>query len=358
MKSDDKLILTAWSRGMAGAGSRLAKRAWWVLQDSDRRPPGEMVGAWANASEAQAWILNFHSMGIVGLMDAPRSGRPTVHADTVTHIREQLQPLAINEPKERVQRVKLLGALRQEEKESLWRTLRRTGESVLRNRGGLDVPVPVPAGLRDLLCVHLGTGVKMLAFFPESSRHSDQLNGIWMGVPNARLAAGGGKTKRYDLLHALQTEIRFASRSADTAKAMLKAEKAEAILEERVLGHLGQVAESHPDSVVLNVLLDLDQGPRIVRVLRGLRARKLWPTGLGKTPGLLADLRVVPYKTSWAAAAQMTLAAHLQHVDGSLLAELQDQLTLKRRNVFSWVRTDDLEQTEPVSAWLANETAD
>ncbi len=138
----------------------------------------------------------------------------------------------------------------------------------------------------------------MLAFFPESSRHSDQLNGIWIGVPNARLAAGGGKANRYDLLHALQKEIRFASRSADPAKAALKSEKAEAILEKRVLGHLEQVAESHPGSVVLNVLVDLDQGPRMVRALRGLRARKLWPTGLSKSPGLLADLRVVPYETS------------------------------------------------------------
>lgn len=358
MTNDDKLMLTAWSRGLAGAGTRLAKRAWWVLQDSNRRPPGEMVGAWANASEAQAWILNFHSMGLVGLMDAPRSGRPSVHADTVSHAREQLQALTAEGKSAHNQRVKLLGTLGQEEKESLWRTMRRRGETILRNRGGLDVPVPVPAGLRDLLCVHLGTGVKMMAFFPESSRHSDQLNGIWIGVPNARLAADGGKANGYDLLHALQTEIRFASRSADPAKAALKAEKAEATLEERVLGHLEKVAESHPGSVVLDVLVDLDQGARMVQVLRGLRSRKLWPIGLGKSPGLLADLRVVPYETSWAAAAQMTLAANLQYVDGALLGELQDQLTLKRQNVFSWLRADDVEQTDPVSAWLAQETAE
>jgi hypothetical protein len=248
-----------------------------------------------------------------------------------------LQVLAADGKNARAQRVKLLETLSQEEKDALWRTMRRRGETLLRNRGGLDVPIPVPAGLRDLLCVHLGTGVKMLAFFPESSRHSDQLNGIWMEVANARLAADGGKAKRYDLLQALQTEIRVASRSGDPAQAGVKAEKAEAILEERVLGHLAQVAESHPGCVVLNVLVDLDQGPRIVRALRGLRTRKLWPTGLGKSPGLLADLRVVPYESSWAAAAQMTLAANLQHVDGGLLGELQDQLTLKRRSVFSWV---------------------
>ena len=358
MTHDDKLMLMAWSRGLAGAGARLAKRAWWVLQDSGRRPPAELVGAWANASEAQAWILNFHSMGLVGLMDAPRSGRPSVHADTVSHAREQLQALAADGKNARAQRVKLLETLSSEEKDSLRRTMRRRGETILRNRGGLDVPIPVPAGLRDLLCVHLGSGVKMLAFFPESSRHSDQLNGVWMGVANARLAADGNKAKKHDLIHALQTEIRVASRSADPAKASLKAEKAEAILEERVLGHLELVAESHPGSVVLHVLVDLDQGPRMVRVLRGLRARKLWPTGLGKSPGLLAGLRVVPYETSWAAAAQMTLAENLQHVDGALLGELQDQLTLKRKNVFSWVRTEDVDQTEPASAWLAQEAAE
>ncbi len=74
------------------------------------------MGAWANASEAQAWILNFHSMGLVGLMDAPRSGRPSVHADSVSHAREQLQALTAEGNNARSQRVKLLGTLGQEGK--------------------------------------------------------------------------------------------------------------------------------------------------------------------------------------------------------------------------------------------------
>lgn len=68
--------------------------------------------------------------------------------------------------------------------------------------------------------------------------------------------------------------------------------------------------------------------------------------------------RLLPYETSGAAAAQLSLGANPQHVAGSLLAELQDQLTLKRQSVFSWLRTDDAEQSEPVSAWLAHETVD
>ena len=75
MTNDDKLMLMAWSRGLAGPGP--AGQTGLVGAAGQRQgPPAELVGAWANASEAQAWILNFHSMGLVGLMDAPRSGRP------------------------------------------------------------------------------------------------------------------------------------------------------------------------------------------------------------------------------------------------------------------------------------------
>ena len=150
----------------------------------------------------------------------------------------------------------------------------------------------------------------MLAFFPESSRHSDQLNGVLMGVANARFAADGSKPKRHDLLHALQTEIRSLEIRGIQQRRRSRPRKPKPSWRKGP-GHLELVAESHPGSVVLHVLVDLDQGPQMVRALRGLR--------------------VVPYETSWAAAAQMTLAENLQHVEGALLGELQDQPTLKRK---------------------------
>jgi hypothetical protein len=358
MNNDEKLILTAWSRGLAGAGARLAKRSWWVLQDSQRRPPGEMVGAWANASEAQAWILNFHTMGVVGLLDAGRTGRPSIHVDAVNHVQEKLQVLTAEGEASRDLRSSLLKRLSQEEKEALWRSVRRSGSRVLRNRGGLDLPVPVPAGLRDLLCVHLGKGVKILAYLPESSRHLDELNGVWLGVPKTRLASDGENVSKYNLVNALSVEVCVRSRIEDQKAVESKAQKREDVLEERVLEHIRKVAETFPGAVVLDLLVDLSEGVLLIRVLQRLRSRKLWSTGLGKNPGNLCTLRIIPYQKTWAAAALMSLASYLSNVEGTLLAELQDQLTLKRSGVFSWVRTADLEKTENASAWLTHELTD
>jgi hypothetical protein len=358
MNSEDKMLLTAWSRGLAGAGARLAKRAWWVLQDSERRPPGQMVGAWANASEAQAWILNFHSMGVVGLLDSGRSGRPSIHVDSVSHVQEKLHLLSIEGEPSRYLRSGLLKKLSKEEKEALWRSVRRSGSSVLRNRSGLDLPVPVPAGLRDLLCVHLGKGVKILAYLPESSRHLDELNGVWLGVPKSRLASDGENASKYNLVNALSVEVRVRSRIEDQKVIESKTQKREVVLEERVLEHIRKVAETFPGVVVLDLLVDLSEGVQLIRVLQRLRSRKLWSAGLGKNSGNLCSLRIIPYQKTWAAAAQMSLASYLSNVEGSLLAELQDQMTLKRTRVFSWVRTADLEKTENASAWLKHELTD
>ena len=358
MNSEEKLLLTAWSRGLAGAGARLAKRAWWVLQDSERRPPGEMVGAWANASEAQAWILNFHSMGVVGLLDSGRSGRPSIHVDAVNHVQEKLHLLSKEGEPSRDLRSSLLKRLSQEEKEALWRSVRRSGTSVLRNRSGLDLPVPVPAGLRDLLCIHLGVGVKILAFLPESSRYLDELNGVWLGVHKTRLSSDGENASKYNVVNALSVEVRVRSRIEDQIAFESKAQKREVVLEERVLEHIRKVSETFPGAVVLDLLVDLSEGVQLIRVLQRLRSRKLWATGLGRNPGNLCSLRIIPYQKTWATAAQMSLASNLSTVEGGLLAELQDQLTLKRSGVFSWIRSADLEKTENASAWLTHELKD
>ena len=358
MNIDEKLILTAWSKGLAGAGTRLAKRAWWVLQDSERRSPAEMVGAWTNASEAQEWVIKFHSMGVVGLMDTPRAGRPTVHADSVEYVQERFQDLALEGVKARKQRIELLRGLSQQEKESLWRAARRTGTSLMRNRNGLDISIPVPAGIRDLLCVHLGTGVKVFAFLPESHKHLDQLNGLWLGVPKLKLFVDGNRPKRLDLISALSTEISLTSASEYQERQEKKIQKKLIHHEERVLDHIMQFAQTYPGRITLNVLVDLSDGPNLIRVLGRLRSRWLWSTGVGRYPGNLKVLRVIPFNKAWATSAQMSLAANLSDAVANQLADLQDHLTLKRKNGFSWIRTADVEEAESNSTWLKHEVGD
>lgn len=358
MNLDEKLILMAWARGLAGAGSRLAKRAWWVLEDQQRRSPGQRVGAWTNAAEAQAWLLNFHTMGLVGLLDAPRVGRQPVHADKVLEALDRLEALAADDRATHHQKRRVLETLSQQEREALWRAVRRTGATVMRNRGGLDLSVPAPAGLRDLLAIHLGKGVKILAFLPRSSGLSDQFKGRWMGVPNTRISAQGAQAPRHDLIHALSTEVRVQSGAAAHARSSMRLAKKEAVLEARVLNHVGEVALAHPGVISLDLLVDLDAGPQIMRILKRLRACSLWGNVSRRNPGLLASLSVRPYQTAWAAAAQNSLAVHLQHVDAALLGDFLDKLTLKRQGVFSWVKTLADEPMEPESDWLEEETED
>jgi hypothetical protein len=54
----------------------------------------------------------------------------------------------------------------------------------------------------------------------------------------------------------------------------------------------------------------------------------------------------------------MSLAANLSDADANQLADLQDHLTLKRNNGFSWIRTTDIEVEESNSMWLKYETGD
>jgi hypothetical protein len=54
----------------------------------------------------------------------------------------------------------------------------------------------------------------------------------------------------------------------------------------------------------------------------------------------------------------MSMAATLTDADANLLADLQDQLTLKRKHGFSWIRTADVEETESNSTWLKHDPGD
>lgn len=349
MNKDEELILRAWSRGLAGASARLAKRAWWVLEDYERRPPSARVGAWANAAEAQAWLGNFHAMGLLGLLDAPRVGRPLVHKDKLDKVKDQLAEWADEGQAGTLpQKRYLLTTMTQQEKEAWWRTMRSTGDSFLKNRDELDLPVPAPAGLGDLLCIHLASRIKVLAYWPPALRHSAQCKGYWLGIPNARIKESQARNRKQDLLDALSTEIRVGQSgvgqgvagqgAAGPARKVLKLAKKEDALLERVLLHIAQAAQAHPGEVKLNVLVHLEAGPQLMWAFKRLRSLRLWFGGQrGDPPGLLADLCVMPYRARWAAAAQQSLAFNLQHVDGALLGELLDKLTLKRQNVFSWI---------------------
>ncbi len=331
---NEQLILTAWSRGLVGASQRLARRAWWVLQDrSKTRSAVTGGGAWANAAEAHKWVINYHAMGLVGLVDAPRGGRPMLHSEAVEDAQERLSKIEQSQVAE-VQAVKLdqIKDLTRHEREALWRKSRLSGQSVVRATNGKNLPLSVPHELRDVLAVVLTKHLKILAFFEKSENYWSGLAGEWIGVPPVKRGQlAGSDINRSSLLSSLAIDVQQAKTSGKTdrrAKWMIA----------RALDHIEQVAAQYPQKVSVSVIFDLDAPKPFVDLLQALRAKQLWALQNQQIPGLLKHLHSYPFEKKWGLAVQMALATHLSEAGANVLSEFQDVLTLNRQGEFCWLR--------------------
>lgn len=337
---NEQLILTAWSRGLAGASQRLARRAWWVLQD--RLKTRSVVtggGAWANAVEAHRWVLNFHAMGLVGLVDAPRAGRPMLHAQVVQDAQERLYDIEESRLAE-INTVKLgqIKNLTRQEREALWRQSRLKGQTVVRETNGKNLPLSAPYELRDVLAIVLTKHLKILAFFDKSENYWSGLSGEWIGVPVVKRGQlGESEINRSSLLSSLALDVQGAKTTKQTntrANWMIA----------RAMDQIEQVAAHYPQKVSVSVIFDLDDPKPFVALLQALRAKNLWAFQTSRMPGLLKDLHIYPFEKNWGLAVQTTLATHLAGIGANVLGQFQDLLTLKRKGEFCWVREPDADK--------------
>lgn len=355
MTNDQKLILAHWAKGIGGIGPRLAKRAWWVLQDSAVRPPGGIVGAWANAAEAQQWVLNFHAMGLVGLMDAPRKGRSKKHDlivnESIARMAE-LRESSLNQ--KAVMSSAVLGGLDKIEKEALWRQLRAQGLTAVRSRHGSDLPVLVPDELTDVLCILLVPDIKIIAFIEGGSRIWDQHRGAWIGLPKAKLKNDHEDFKRKGLLEALSLDVlpggKYKSQAARNKQKLQRT----GYMTLRAIRHVYESAQSYPNRVALTVIADVKSSNALTKMLQVCRSNQLWPQSK-KGGGVLQDMNVLPYGDSWASAMQLTLIKHLKSASAVSLADLQDALTLRRSEPFCWLRMPDDYEPQGESNWLSRQ---
>lgn len=336
---NEQLILTAWSRGLAGASQSLARRAWWVLQDrSKTRSVVTGGGAWANAVEAHKWVLNFHAMGLVGLVDAPRGGRPMLHAKAVQDAQERLFDIKESRLAE-VQAVKLdqIKELTRQEREALWRQSRLKGQNVVRATNGKTLPLSVPHELRDVLAVVLTKHLKILAFFENSEIYWSGLAGKWVGVPVVKRGQlSESDINRSSLLSSLELDVQ-------EAKTTKKTDSRAKWMVARALDQIEQVAAQYPQKVSASVIFDLDDPTPFIYLLQTLRAKKLWAFQTHQMPGLLKQLHIYPFEKKWGLAVQTTLATHLAGAGANVLGQFQDLLTLNRQGEFCWVREPDAE---------------
>jgi hypothetical protein len=337
LNPNEQFVLTAWSKGLAGASQRLARRAWWVLQDrSKTRTSVTGGGAWANAVEAHKWVINFHAMGLVGLVDAPRVGRPMVHSEAVQDAQSRL---------ERVEQRQLGGSgsvkldllknMTRQERESLWRQSRTKGQSVVRDISGKTIALSVPHELKDVLAVVLIGHLKILAFLEKSENLWSGYAGNWIGVPPIKgVQLGRSETKRSSLLSAMSLDVQ----GAQTANKIQARSK---WLVVKAVEHIKEIAGQHPQKVSVAVIFDQDTPKPFIKLLQKLRANKLWAYQNSRIPGLLKQLHIYAYEENWGFAVQATLATNLSGVGANALAEFQDLLTMKRGGEFCWVRVPD-----------------
>lgn len=210
MHQDDKLILSLWAKGKGGANQRLARRAWTVLKEGTDRPRDGLGLGWANAADDSEWVRRFHRMGLVGLFDSPRTGRPLVYESDVNaklqHVKALAETSLAAVPEARKL---LLGDLSRPQKEALWRALRSRGETSLRSTHGKDLTVNAPEGLHALMTVVLTPRLKWLAFMPKPNPHLSDTKGTLVGVINVKSHALviGGVRSNADLIQALHIDL-------------------------------------------------------------------------------------------------------------------------------------------------------
>ena len=364
MHQDDKLILSLWAKGKGGANQRLARRAWTILKEGTDRPRDGLGLGWANAADDSEWVKRFHRMGLVGLFDSPRTGRPLVYESDVDaklqHVKALTETSLAAAPEARKL---LLGDLSRHQKEALWRALRSRGKTALRDTHGEDLTVNAPEGLHALIAVVLTSRLKWLAFMPKADAHLSDTKGALVGVTKARSSAQviGGVRLNADLIQALHMDLLPPKRVLEDADLFDKrTQRREKYFLHRATSHLVDLATRYPGRIAVHLFADMTTPANLMDVLSAFRANQLWRQQHHSkhSEGLLKDLRVVSLESSWATGAQTALATYLADAPEKDLSGLFDALTLKRRVPFCWLRQEDSYEPDGESNWLGREGPD
>jgi hypothetical protein len=294
-------------------------------------------------------------MGLVGLMDSPRAGRPRLHDAVVnkgrTRLTEFFAGATSGSPAARKQ---LLASMNRAEKESLWRSLRADGGRSLRQINGLDLSVPVTPTLQDLISVLLLPSLTILSFLPGSTKTWDGLSGVWVGVPRSQGQAGSGLQRKADLISSLDLDLVMSAKTRTDKQTEKRYSTRDKHLLYRQLAQLTKLAKRWPRKICVCVIANIEESQSLVDVLQHLRNNQLWQNQSSRAPGLLKELRIVPSSPSAAGDIQGTIARYLAEAPEADISKLESALSAKRTLSFLWYRTDDEHEPDNESNWLAD----
>jgi len=312
----------AWSNQLAGAGTRLAKRAWVILQHHDRVNPVELAKAWGDPSDLSQWLKRYRRYGLAGLLDAQRGGRPCTSALVADALLKLMADQTASEG--------LLSDWIKADrcvKEATWRQARALGSARIERSGRtLDIPLPVAPGLRELVAVFAdGKGLIVVATMDRLEDYIDSLSGTWISVPS--VAKGALHGLRQTLTHALDVRFPTAKTTGPGMTSLLQ----------RLAERTATFSALRKHSVQVHVIVDLRKGQNLPQVLQRFRDCGLW------TPSTLADsklgqMKFAVHDASPAIGMQMTLPVALEKANPSELGNLIDGLRAARTSPFLWLR--------------------
>jgi hypothetical protein len=347
MTKEDLLVLQSWAEGLCGANARLAKRAWLILENHRRKSPQLISGAWGDSKEAQNWIKSFHSLGLPGILDAPRAGR----SRTYKNVEVKLSSLQNQDKK--TDKKKVLEKLSKKEKEALWRLKRNKGVSFLRNRGGLDLEVQTTAALSDLFSLFITPHIQVLSTLSNSRMHLDELNGIWLQVDRRIKPTNGPLKNPQNLLAALKIKI---SRS-EVSQAFYE-EKSKKMLDlfiSKTVECLEGFSTTYPKKLSVAVVVDIKGGEELVHFLTQFRKSSLFENQTDLATSNLKSFQVIPHFKNRAQTFQYLLAKEFEHSNQEELGELLDCISIKRKDYFCWIRKPDIALVQNESNWRKSE---
>lgn len=337
MHEDDRSILKAWSRGEAGASARIARRAWAILLRDQRAHPSRLALAVGGAGEAARWFAAYDGMGLAGLVDAPRAGRP---ASALAEVTRRLVATGSGDGASRCASTR---SLPRNEREALWRANRKTGAFLLR-RHQLDLPLPTTPELDELLAVFIGPGLCVLASVLSADELLDHPMGTWLGVP--RVAAlrtprapdtPGGLPS---VLTALGTTLAARSpvHQMSTRQRSDSGDRRSERLLRRFVCELAALAQAMPGHVQVQAVADLEWPVLLVEYFSLCRSAGLWTPVNDRFPSPLAWHGPVAHRGAAGRALQSALSRLMSHGSANSLGTLIELLRRPVMSPFAWVR--------------------
>lgn len=336
MDDGELATLSAWADGRAGASPRLAVRAWAILKREQRIPPLQLNQALGGATRAAQWFSAFDTMGLAGLIDAPRSGRP---ANALAAMTDRLA-LARGPAGHAV-----LEAAREaprSQREALWRLNRKSGAS-LERRHGLDLGIAAPPDWFNLGGLFLGRGLCVMGFMQRPDDTWSGTAGRWLGVRRTEIRCLVGHSRRPTLWSAIDARLveEFDTSRSDSA--------AETKSLRRFVGEMAAVANGSPGRLTVEVIVDLDSRDSLIEWLRQCRRLALWRPVSGRFPTALGDHRICAAGPAMAPAIRHALDRQVPRLAAGARAKIATTLAAQLATPFAWIRAETSDEAEAVS---------